>query len=173
MGAGTKYFTQGRDKLLVVTDHKPIVKILGDRTLDEISNTRLFRIKQRTLPWRFEIENLPGVTNLAADATSRHPAPAYPGTAPALDDPLADIEPAIMASVKIEASSETSLTWDRLVHATASDNQLSALRSTIEMGFTTHDWNANDTTAQFWKYREALSTQHTKECLVCKPELSR
>ena len=29
----TKYFTQGCDNLIVVTDHKPLVKIFGDRTL--------------------------------------------------------------------------------------------------------------------------------------------
>ena len=46
----TRYFTQGCDDLVVVTDHKPLVKLLGDRTLDEIANTRLFRSKQRTLP---------------------------------------------------------------------------------------------------------------------------
>ena len=46
----TRYFTQGCLDLLVVTDHKPLVKIFGDRTLDEIHNTRLFRLKQRTLP---------------------------------------------------------------------------------------------------------------------------
>ena len=45
----TKYFTQGCDNLVVVTDHKPLTKIFGDRTLDEISNTRLFRLKQRTI----------------------------------------------------------------------------------------------------------------------------
>ena len=38
----TKYFTQGCQNLLVVTDHKPLTKIFGDRSLDEISNTRLF-----------------------------------------------------------------------------------------------------------------------------------
>ena len=66
----TRYFTQGCKDLIVVTDHKPLVKIFGDRTLDEISNTRLFRIKQRTLPWHFNIAYLPGRTNHAADATS-------------------------------------------------------------------------------------------------------
>ena len=69
----TQYFTQGCSNLLVVTDHKPLTKIFGDRTLDEIANTRLFRLKQRTLPWHFKITYLPGVTNHAADATSRHP----------------------------------------------------------------------------------------------------
>ncbi len=41
----TRYFTQGCDNLLVVTDHKPLTKIFGDRTLDEITNSRLFRMK--------------------------------------------------------------------------------------------------------------------------------
>ena len=46
----TRYFTQGCNDLLVVTDHKPLVKILGDRTLDKIINSWLFQLKQRTLP---------------------------------------------------------------------------------------------------------------------------
>ena len=71
----TKYFTQGSPNLVVATDHKPLVKIFGDRSLDEISNTRLFRLKQRTLPWRFIIQHLPLKTNLAADAASRYPNP--------------------------------------------------------------------------------------------------
>ena len=40
----TKYFTQGCNDLIVVTDHKPLVNLLGDCTLDEIHNPRLFRI---------------------------------------------------------------------------------------------------------------------------------
>ena len=32
-----------------------------------------FRLKQRTLPWHFHIEHLPGKTNLAADVASRYP----------------------------------------------------------------------------------------------------
>ena len=48
----TKFFTQGCDNLLVVTDQNPLVKILGHRTLYQKKNTRLFRLKQRTLPWR-------------------------------------------------------------------------------------------------------------------------
>ena len=58
---------------MVVTDHKPLVKIFGDRTLNEIQNTRIFRLKQRTLPWLFQVHYMPGKTNLAADAASRYP----------------------------------------------------------------------------------------------------
>ena len=68
----SKYFTQGCPSLIVVTDHEPLVKILGDRTLDEITNDRIFRLKQRTLPWSFKIYHLPGEKNLASNATSRY-----------------------------------------------------------------------------------------------------
>ena len=71
----TNFFTLGCHHLLIATDHKPLIKVFGDRTLDEIPNTRLFWLKQRTLPWHFQIIHLPGKTNFAAHATSRHPSP--------------------------------------------------------------------------------------------------
>jgi hypothetical protein len=69
----TRFFTMGCDNLLVVVDHKPLVKLLGDRRLDEIDNPRLFRIKQRTLMWKFSVEYQPGIHNYFADAVSLHP----------------------------------------------------------------------------------------------------
>ena len=70
----TKFFTLGCDELVVATDHKPLTRLLNDRSLDEISNTRIFRLKQRTLPWRSKIVYVPGVSTPAADALSRNPA---------------------------------------------------------------------------------------------------
>lgn len=46
----SRYFTLGCDKLQIVTDHKPIVKIFDDRLLDEIPNTKIFKMKQATMP---------------------------------------------------------------------------------------------------------------------------
>ena len=40
----TEYFTKGCKDLVIVTDHKPLVKIFGDRALNEIKNTRIFRL---------------------------------------------------------------------------------------------------------------------------------
>jgi hypothetical protein len=45
----TRFFTMGCPDLLVITDHQPLLKIFGDRRLDEIDNPRLFRLKRRTL----------------------------------------------------------------------------------------------------------------------------
>ena len=63
---------------MIATDHKPLVKVLGDRALDDIHNPRLFRLKQRTLMWRFRILHVPGKSNAAADAASRYPPTATP-----------------------------------------------------------------------------------------------
>ena len=51
----SRYFTQWCDRLLVLTDHRPLVKLFGGRTLDEIANPRFFRLKQRSFLWRFNI----------------------------------------------------------------------------------------------------------------------
>lgn len=69
----TNNFTLGCKDLLIVTDHKPLVKLFGDRTLDEISNTRLFRLKQKTLLWKFKVVHMPRKSNMGADAMSCHP----------------------------------------------------------------------------------------------------
>ena len=45
----TKYFTLGNNRLLVCVDHKPLLKILGDRELGEIDNTRILNFKEKTL----------------------------------------------------------------------------------------------------------------------------
>ena len=68
------FFTQGCDKLVIITDHKPLVKPFSNRTLGQITNSRLFSLKQRTLPWRFSVHYKPGKENSFSDATFRNPA---------------------------------------------------------------------------------------------------
>ena len=130
----SRYFTQGCDDLVVVTDHKPLVKIFGDRTLDEITNSRLFRLKQRTLPWRFEIVHRPGKSNHAADATSRHPSPSGAECAPSpapLD--LADaIELGLMAAIRDDVQELGAVPWSLLAQETAVDPCLGHLLHLIE-----------------------------------------
>ena len=140
----TKYFTQGCDNLIVVTDHKPLVKIFGDRTLDEISNSRLFRLKQRTLPWRFEMHHLPGKSNSAADATSKHPSPSGSTNGTALESStIADqVEKALMASISKEAQELGTISWSLIAQETATDTLLSHLLQRIEQG--TQHFDRND-----------------------------
>ena len=146
----TRYFTLGCDDLLVVTDHKFLTKLLGDRMLDEISNTRLFRLKQRTLPWYFKIDHMPGLSNNASDATSRHPSPSN-----AVDhlEESDIIESALMASIQQSSTSDFSLSWDRLAEATHSE--MGSLLKCIQTGFSSDDFN-NPSIKPYWQYRKAL-----------------
>ena len=45
----TRFFTMGCRDLHIQTDHSPLVKLFGDRTLDEVSNKRLINFIQRAM----------------------------------------------------------------------------------------------------------------------------
>ena len=60
-------------KLPVVNEYKSFIKISRDKTFDEVANTWIFRLKQCTLPWRFDIAYLPEKSNHAVYAACRHP----------------------------------------------------------------------------------------------------
>ena len=146
------YSTQGCDNLLVVTDHKPLVKILGDRTLDEITNSRLFRLKQRTLPWRFDIMHMPGKANHAADAASRHPSPSSPIKNSDIPDYT---ESTLMTATQRESHELTALSWSDIAKATAQDVIMSPLLQRVEQGI--HERGPrNAAIAPFWTIRDSL-----------------
>ena len=69
----TRYFTLGCSDLLVNTDHKPLLKIFSARSLNDIPNTRLRDLKEKTLPFKFKITHIPGLKNIIPNAFSRYP----------------------------------------------------------------------------------------------------
>ena len=68
----TKYFTLGCDKLVVGTDHKPLLGIFGDRSLEGIDNPRLRRLKEKSFGWSFHLVHVPGRLHGGPDALSRY-----------------------------------------------------------------------------------------------------
>ncbi len=68
-----RHFVLGCNNLIIAVDHKPLLKIFGDRSLDHISNPRLHNLKEKSLRHRFQMVHIPGVKNRASDATSRYP----------------------------------------------------------------------------------------------------
>ena len=47
-----KYFVLGCDKLIIAVDHKPLLGILSDKSLEDIENPRLENLKEKTLRYR-------------------------------------------------------------------------------------------------------------------------
>ena len=68
-----RLFSLGCPNFLLVTDHRPLVRLFGDRSLKDIANPRLIRLKEKTLQDSFNVKYIPGKKNSAADTLSRYP----------------------------------------------------------------------------------------------------
>ena len=68
-----RFFVLGCSNLIIAVDHKPLLKVFGDRSLEEITNARLRNLKEKTLRYRFRMVHIPGVRHKATDAVSCHP----------------------------------------------------------------------------------------------------
>lgn len=116
-----RLFLLGCPNLTIVTDHRPLVKLLGDRALTDVVNPRLFRLKERTLQYRFHVKYLPGKRNTAADFLSRYPALTSPpaATDEDLDEDLAE---AVAAAVVAAATHEGHILDEDVVKRFAADD---------------------------------------------------
>jgi len=173
----TRYFTLGCEKLTIATDHKPLVAIFGDKDLNQISNPRIFRLKQRTLQWFFQMVYLPGKTNSAADAVSRHPSPSGVQTVdvsvlsagaealsqnPSPNGELSDgdcAEIALVGGHERKASICNPILWSEIVSETSSDPTLCLLASTIKQGFPIKFCDLNSELAPYWNIRNSLDIE--------------
>ena len=160
-----RHFTLGCSDLMVAVDHKPLLKVLGDRALDDIPNSRLRNIKEKSLRYRFRVLHIPGVRNTVADALSRHPVgvaetPDLPNDVAAAalrsrDDPAPPCCSQTCASTATELIK--SVTCDDVRTATASDPDMSALMDTIHNGFPDTPSAMPSATRTYCQYREKIA----------------
>ena len=68
----TLQFTFGSPKLFLAVDHKPLVKVLSDRNLQDIDNPRLENLKEKTMPWRLKIMYVSVNEHEVPDALSKY-----------------------------------------------------------------------------------------------------
>ena len=52
-----RHFVLGCKNLIISTDHKPLLKILGDQSLEEIHNPKLLNLKEKTLRFHLHFPN--------------------------------------------------------------------------------------------------------------------
>ncbi len=182
-----RYFVLGCEDLIVAVDHKPLLKIFGDRSLEDISNSRLRNLKEKTLRYRFRMTHVPGVKHTAADGVSRHPtgdpvkmtliddvATISPDTTAVTKPPpsnfLASIRIRIPDVVNVEectivsatASLDSlpmkSVTWERVQTATASDDNMHTLVDLIESGIPAFRHELPTPLREYYQFRDNLYT---------------
>ena len=143
----TRHYTLGNPKLLVATDHKPLVKILGDRKLEDIDNPRLVKIKEKTLSWNFKMLHVPGRIHVGPDALSRKEVTSvmvamlgekksflYSKTEEDFED---DFEDDMEATIEAQVAAVTPapLTWQQIRDEVSKDKVMSMLCDQIVDGF--------------------------------------
>ena len=158
----TRYFTLGCDSLLVVTDHKPLLKVLGNRRLEEIDNPRLLSLKEKTLMYRFQIAHIPGKYNKIPDATSCYPASPSEKADTHSDDEWTDIEQTAfitaMSSLSLLDESIKAVTWNRVREETASDCLMLDLYNLVQSGFDVEQETLSPELLPYCKFKDDLST---------------
>ena len=155
-----RLFLLGCPNLLLVTDHRPLVKLLGNRELKDIVNPRLFRLKEKTLQFRFNIKYLPGKKNCAADTLSRYPTLQ---TFPDQDDVdlSDDVTVAMVTATAATLSAESNIVMDQdaVARAAQEDPVYQLLLSRVSA----NDWPRSKSEEiaclrPFFNVRERLST---------------
>ena len=179
-----RHFVLGCSDLVIAVDHKPLCKLFGDRSLEDISNTRLRNLKEKTLRYRFTMVHIPGVRNKTSDALSRHPTGITSptrmvlqddGTAPNTACPRSGlrIPTALLEGISIAppteeddsglstalcaAISNIPLNWEAIQIATAADDTLQELSLVIEEGPPDKRHLMPPATRDFFPFRDSLS----------------
>ncbi len=150
-----RMFLLGCPDLLVVVDHEPLVKLLGDRHLHDIPNPRLLHLKEKTLLYSYRIRHIAGEENKAADAMSRHP-----HTEPAGN--TESVEPGVEASVmavlaEAEVIEGQAVTWERIQAASLQDETIRSLARLVSAGFPPHKQSLPTALQPYWDVRGDLS----------------
>ena len=183
-----RFFVLGCSNLIIAVDHKPLLRIFGDRSLDAISNPRIRNLKEKTLRYRFHMMHIPGVKNRAADALSRHPTGSecpplmeLPDDIAATQDsflspsalsssflagirvpepqsPVLDIDDAVLDAGLAALSDLKAVTWNRVRLATASDPDMYELLTIIESGFPDHRQDLSQPLREYHQYHDDLNT---------------
>ncbi|XP_063889336.1 uncharacterized protein LOC135116054 [Scylla paramamosain] len=131
-------FLLGCPNLIIVTDHRPLMKLLGDRELKDIGNPRLFALKEKTLQYRFQIKYLPWKRNSAADFLSRYPALREPPDAED-EEQASDVELVVVAATVAVLENDENIIMDSMtmVKAATEDPDYQLLITKVTEG----DWH--------------------------------
>ena len=152
----TRYFTLGCPNLVVVVDHKPLCKVLGDKELEDITNARLFKMKERTLPWQFTVVYRPGKLNYFADGTSRNP-----GSQTDDIDENSSFEEVLSLEISAMLTSKMdpvkAITFELVQTATKGDEDLQKVMRFVETGFPEEKVQCPLEVQPFWNCRSLLS----------------
>ena len=166
-----RLFVMGYPNLIVVTDHESLKELFGERDLSKIQNPRLFRLKEKTLRYRFTIQHCTEKWNSGSDAVSRNPTsilkslldvlPAIPAQSDVSESDMNDWVASTTTMAIFGANSNTALTSPDLIHAAGRrDPQYIKIIETIQRGFPRTRRLTTPEVREYWEMRHRLSVNN-------------
>ena len=141
-----RYFIMGCPNLILAVDHKPLIKIFNDRSLESISNPRLVSLKEKTLMYSYRIMHIPGKQHAAPDHMSRYPS----------DTACDDVIQTSSAHASMCTTGIQSVSWDEVKREAEVDEECVTLADTIMNGFPDSKQLLPNALKQFWHMRDDL-----------------
>ena len=181
-----RMFVLGCPNVTVAVDHKPLVKLFSDQSLENIKNPRLFSLKEKSLMYRFRIKHVAGKTNTGPDAASHYPSPNNASSSMAQSSILTEVltviraEPtdqdviyanelheSMVASVQVaplttDQNGFRAITWDLVKEECLTDSTSIELVALIDSGFPDSRSAIPDHLKLFWPCDTSFITW--KEC---------
>ncbi len=170
-----KQFLDGLPTFELLLDHRPLIPILNDYTLDPLDNQRLLRLRLKMSRCCFHARWVPGTQNIEADALSR--SPKYKPTEEDLLGQGPIVYTARKAAVGIiaewtgskEKATDIFLVGTKI--ASDADRDLQDLRELILNGFPNEKTNLLANLRSFWDKRESLAIDDHDNMIVCGPRV--
>lgn len=163
-----RQFLEGLPAFDLVTDHKPLVPILNDYSLDKLDNPRLLRLRLKMQRYAFKARWIPGKENLDADALSRAPVDqATPSDELAEGHHSYRARVAVINAIDGSDASVVDPVLEKIRTAANNDPVMTQLRETILQGFPNSKCNLPESLRSFWNVRERLSIDSTDDMIVC------
>ena len=176
-----KHFLMGCDSFILAVDHKPLLGILGNKSLEDIENPRLLRLKEKTLRYNFTVVHVPGSLHKTADATSRSPV-SEPETETLQlssifkmnddtandDDTVRFVDGLLQCNLtnlfdgmesQVMALNASLLSWETLKEVSSKDPKLIMLTKVIENCHDIKTLQLDGQLQEFHRHRDHLSTQ--------------
>ena len=126
----TKIFTLGASKLVVVTDHKPLVNILKN-IKSENETIRISRLKHTIIDWKFmDVWYVKGVKNAGPDALSR-----------------------AFSISELNNVNVQKITYEKVIESYKSSLTMQTLIQYVKFGFPSSKANMSPELQRFWNYR--------------------
>jgi hypothetical protein len=165
-------FLEGLPAFDLITDHRPLIPILNEYSLDKLDNPRLLRLRLQMTRFIFTAKWVPGKINVEAEALSRAPVERASEADELAEGPRTfRAKGALIGLIAGSPNQSPDLNLKAVQLAADADPVMTSLRETIIAGFPNDKCNLPEQLQPFWKARHQLAIDEDDGTTVMGPRV--